>query len=317
MSYEQQRAENIAQNRLVLQELAITQNKVELGQLSQKPRRVVKRKAAIAPSTQQPVPRRSSRVPGVKQERSYADEQADHWQQELEAMQQQRVVQRASDPRRPMGKEDLSRAERAVLERLLKVRSELAKKESLQSYKICHTRTLCELIRLRPTSKQELLQLYGMAQKRVKSHGAVWLAAVSDAAKAGLLPVGRRPVLDDSEEEDEEDEAEMKQEKVAGGALAAAEAGATARMKAELARPTVNVTTGHDAVRAGVKSNPRGFIGVYRAQGKGARWRAQIVRPRFSGPDARKYLGTFVTLEEAARAYDVAARSYEMPCNFD
>jgi len=162
-----------------------------------------------------------------------------------------------------------------------------------------------------------------MASARILKYGKSFLAVVSECTQKGLLREGLRPILDvplpelstGGEDQGEEEEAPSMED------VAETQAAVQAKMMSEKAKTAqkVKVTPNHDAHNAGVKSNPKGFKGVYKAQGKGskARWRAQIVRPEYTGPDPRKYLGTYDTMELAARAYDVAARDYAMPTNFD
>lgn len=67
-----------------------------------------------------------------------------------------------------------------VLNRLLRVRSELAEKEGVRPYRIFSNRTLLELVRTRPKDHDELADVYGLGESRVDTYGD----RILDALKA-------------------------------------------------------------------------------------------------------------------------------------
>jgi hypothetical protein len=56
---------------------------------------------------------------------------------------------------------------------------------------ICHNRTLCEVVRLLPSSLEQLLKVWGMGPKRLAQHGSLMLEAL-EPLRAGLLEARRR-----------------------------------------------------------------------------------------------------------------------------
>jgi len=58
-----------------------------------------------------------------------------------------------------------------VLNKLLKIRSDLAEKEGVRPYRIFSNRTLLEIVRRRPSDHDELNEVYGLGQTRISTFG--------------------------------------------------------------------------------------------------------------------------------------------------
>jgi len=89
---------------------------------------------------------------------SLEEEQADNW--EREALEKHAAATQSRGL--PVEEGDLDATEKKAYSRLKAHRTMLSKEqsekegESVQTYKICHNRTLCEMVRLRPKSRAEL-----------------------------------------------------------------------------------------------------------------------------------------------------------------
>ncbi|MFO0682271.1 MAG: ATP-dependent DNA helicase RecQ [Sandaracinus sp.] len=75
----------------------------------------------------------------------------------------------------------LAGAELAIFERLRTVRRELAEKQGVPPYVVCHDRTLVEIARAKPKSRIELGAVHGMGPARLSSYGDVFLQAVGSS----------------------------------------------------------------------------------------------------------------------------------------
>ena len=99
----------------------------------------------------------------------------------------------------PIGFEDLRPGlERKVWQILREARNAKAKAMERSMFIVCNDRTLCEIVRTVPTEVEQLHDLYGMGEKKVKAHGALLLEALrphADALKADHEAA--RAVLDD------------------------------------------------------------------------------------------------------------------------
>ena len=116
----------------------------------------------------------------------------------------------------PSGPSDLDVSELLVFNALRAHRSKVAAALQIETYKVAHNRTLCELVRMRPTNENELLQVWGIKEARAAKYGAGLLAVLSDPKHAKRFRSGPRPLLD--VEDVEIDEAP---EGSGGGAVAA------------------------------------------------------------------------------------------------
>jgi ATP-dependent DNA helicase RecQ len=74
----------------------------------------------------------------------------------------------------------LAGAELGIFERLRAVRRELAEKQGVPPYVVCHDRTLIEIARARPKSRIELGAVHGMGPARIGAYGDVFLRAVAE-----------------------------------------------------------------------------------------------------------------------------------------
>jgi len=74
----------------------------------------------------------------------------------------------------------LAGAELGIFERLRTVRRELAEKQGVPPYVVCHDRTLIEIARARPKTRIELGAVHGMGPARMGAYGEVFLRAVAE-----------------------------------------------------------------------------------------------------------------------------------------
>ena len=229
----------------------------------------------------------------------------------------------------PQTPNDLNPLEKTVYHKLSDWR--LAKARSLDSevYRIAQNRTLCELVRVVPSSNQELLEIWGLADVKIAQFGDdileildnnKRLLSLNSSLRNAMLKckeARKRKQTSDCASEKTQGELEKKQKE---------DAEETRQYEETKLQNTKAKKCKSDKTKpiAGQNSNPDGFIGVYKAQGsKGkTRWRAQIHRPKFFDNrqiwkvDQRRYLGTYDTTVEAAKQYDRAARIFSMQCNF-
>jgi ATP-dependent DNA helicase RecQ len=74
----------------------------------------------------------------------------------------------------------LAGAELGIFERLRTVRRELAEKQGVPPYVVCHDRTLIEIARAKPSSRIELGAVHGMGPARLGAYGDQFLRAVAE-----------------------------------------------------------------------------------------------------------------------------------------
>lgn len=108
-------------------------------------------------------------------------------------MRKQKLTERGSRKSRKSGKTStvaasLSAEERLVFDDLKTVRLELSKKAKVPPYVICHDKTLADLSRVRPTSKDALSDISGLGASKIKKYGAAFLEAVAKHAGAPKVP---------------------------------------------------------------------------------------------------------------------------------
>jgi ATP-dependent DNA helicase RecQ len=74
----------------------------------------------------------------------------------------------------------LAGPELGIFERLRTARRELADKQGVPPYVVCHDRTLIEIARARPKSRIELGSVHGMGPARIGAYGDIFLRAVAE-----------------------------------------------------------------------------------------------------------------------------------------
>ena len=91
----------------------------------------------------------------------------------------------------PQEKRDLPKAdnikldlhETELFERLRKLRLEIAKKENYPPYMIFHDSVLKYLAKLKPQTKEEMLKIEGVGEKRFEKYGELFLESIRDFVK--------------------------------------------------------------------------------------------------------------------------------------
>jgi ATP-dependent DNA helicase RecQ len=91
----------------------------------------------------------------------------------------QRVAKTAgSQPRARVETESWQDVDRALFERLRAVRLDLARARGVPPYVIFHDAALRDMARLRPTSRDALLEVKGVGARKAEDLGDVFLAAI-------------------------------------------------------------------------------------------------------------------------------------------
>ena len=73
--------------------------------------------------------------------------------------------------------------ETELFERLRKLRLEIAKKENYPPYVIFHDSVLNYLVKLKPQTKEEMLKIEGVGEKRFEKYGELFLESIRDFEK--------------------------------------------------------------------------------------------------------------------------------------
>lgn len=80
---------------------------------------------------------------------------------------------------RPSHEGQLSEADRPLWERLRTLRLSISKEMGVPPFVIFHDRTLTEMVLLKPTNREELLDIYGIGENKAKLYGDRFLAAIN------------------------------------------------------------------------------------------------------------------------------------------
>jgi ATP-dependent DNA helicase RecQ len=75
----------------------------------------------------------------------------------------------------------LDAGEQKLFEALRACRSELAKKAGMPPYVIAHDRTLADMAKKRPQTRDALLDVHGMGPHRAEQYGDRFLRVLADA----------------------------------------------------------------------------------------------------------------------------------------
>jgi ATP-dependent DNA helicase RecQ len=78
--------------------------------------------------------------------------------------------------------------DRALFDRLRALRLQIARSRGVPPYVIFHDTTLREMARVKPDSLEALRHIYGVGARKADDLGGLFLAAISDAGRAGAAP---------------------------------------------------------------------------------------------------------------------------------
>ncbi len=78
---------------------------------------------------------------------------------------------------------ELDLGETELFERLRKLRLELAKKENFPPYVVFHDSVLKLFAKLKPLTKEEMLKIGGVGEKRFEKYGKLFLEILQDSVK--------------------------------------------------------------------------------------------------------------------------------------
>jgi ATP-dependent DNA helicase RecQ len=92
-----------------------------------------------------------------------------------------RSTSRKRAPRKGAVVPGLQEHEVELYRALREVRGQLARDANVPPYIVCHDRSLLDMVRLRPRTRDELKLVHGMGEARVARYGAAFLAAVISA----------------------------------------------------------------------------------------------------------------------------------------
>ncbi len=87
--------------------------------------------------------------------------------------------------RRPAAVPGLQEQEVALYATLREARGELAREAGVPPYIICHDRSLIDMVRLKPRTRDELKMVHGMGEARVTRYGATFLEVLATSGPKG------------------------------------------------------------------------------------------------------------------------------------
>ncbi|MCZ6618100.1 MAG: DNA helicase RecQ [Gammaproteobacteria bacterium] len=85
--------------------------------------------------------------------------------------------------RKPQAKTGITASDTALWEVLREQRTQLADEQGVPPYMIFHDATLMEMVRLRPSSREELLSVSGVGQNKLERYGDLFIDLVTSAAE--------------------------------------------------------------------------------------------------------------------------------------
>ena len=182
-AYELERLANIQRNEEQLEALGLGGGVVP--QEAKAPR--AKKQKREPPPPQEPS-RRSSRVRNAPADNVYIADEDDGGKVRLggrdAAKTAKKVVEEQPPPlthpdELPISTDDLRAVEKKVWQVLREARNAKAKAMERSMFIVCNDRTLCEMVRVVPTTLDELIDLYGMGEKKVNAHGQMLLDALA------------------------------------------------------------------------------------------------------------------------------------------
>ena len=184
-AYEVERLENIRRNNEQLEALGLAPGGAN-SLVVQKPQ---SKKCARRDSTENQEPqRRSSRLQHAPAPQVYVEDEADeekpvkraHLQlggKDADAVLAE--ARAADDPDAlPIEPEQLTTTEREVYEIIREVRNAKARSMARSMFIVCGNRTMVEMVRLVPSTAEELLELHGMGELKVQRYGELLLDAL-------------------------------------------------------------------------------------------------------------------------------------------
>lgn len=191
-AYELERLENMKRNEQHLKSLGLAPGDgivpSRLETTAQAPKR---KRATTKPEPQEPQ-RRSSRVRSVAAPNVYVEDEKDEGVRRgsrpvtLGGSDAKAVIAEADqedEDALPIEPEQLTPFEQEVYEAIRLVRNAKAKSMERSMFIVCGNRTMVEMCRLVPSTKDELLELHGMGELKVQRYGDLLLEALQPHAE--------------------------------------------------------------------------------------------------------------------------------------